>query len=77
MGPLTSHIFRQLLSLPAITSVRHVSETFLRNGAILHGGGVASIMLHKGVPPYSGFLGECRVRSGHRSDCAIGHEGNP
>lgn len=76
MGPLTSHIFRQLLSLPAITSVRHVSETFLRNGAILHGGG-ASIMLHKGVPPYSGFLGECRVRSGHRSDCAIGHEGNP
>ena len=45
-------------------------------GAILHGG-VASIMLHKGATPYSGFLGECRVRSGHRSDCAIGHEGNP
>lgn len=52
MGPLTSHIFRQLLSLPAITSVRHVSETFLRNGAILHGGGGgASIMLHKGGQP--------------------------
>lgn len=77
MGPLTSHIFRQLLSLPAITSVRHVSETFLRNGAILHGGGEPLLCCIKGATPYSGFLGECRVRSGHRSDCAIGHEGNP
>lgn len=34
-------------------------------------------MLHKGVTPYSGFLGECRVGSGHRSDHAIGRKGNP
>lgn len=51
MGPLTSHIFRQLLSLPAITSVRHVSETFLRNGAILHGGGEPLLCCIKGGQP--------------------------
>lgn len=55
MGPITSHIFRQLLSLPAITSVRHVSETFLRNGAILHGGGPLLCCI-KGQPLIVVFL---------------------
>lgn len=56
MGPITSHIFRQLLSLPAITSVRHVSETFLRNGAILHGGGWPLLCCIKGQPLIVVFL---------------------
>lgn len=77
MGPITSHIFHQLLVLLAITPVRHVSETFLRNGCNSSWGGYTSIMLHKEVTPYSGFLGECRVGSGHRSDHAIGRKGNP